>query len=644
MKNVYLVQADIIRGIQDKSIYLPYAAGQIAANSWEDENVRMNYQFIGFIFKCENVDVVVDTLDNPAVIGFSNYCWNTEYNKLLAERVKVKYPKCVIVFGGHNVPNNNTFLENYSYIDILVHGEGEVVFKNVLKALLNDTLSNVCNISYRTLDGSIKMTDVAAPADLDYPSPYLDGWFNSIIDAYPDFRFNAILETSRGCPYSCAYCDWGLLKSKPRLFSLERILAEVTWMSEHKIAFIWGADANFGMYDRDLDIVNALAAAKRKTGYPEKMRMNYSKTNFDNVFEIVKALKECDFDRIGATLSFQSMSEDVLTAIGRKNMNFDFYRKMQAKYNEENMKTYSELILGLPRETYSSFIEGIGKLFELGQHFVFEIYGCNLLPNSLLGQSEQINKHKIKTVRAEVIRPHNKLSELYIPEFFDLVVETETMSRDEWVRATLFYHFAKALHGFGFLRIFAIYLFFEHSIPYHVFYNDLIDFFEDNPDFYSSKLYSEIKHYEDEVSKGIQNEKLIFKPVDQCMWDDHEYIDLNVLYNRDVFYNEIKNYLMKYGIEKTVFDDLFNYQKSIVRMPLEETKEIDLSYDIHSYITNIYVNRKQPMQLRMNTLLMTDTDVQNDWESYSKAVVWYGRMGWKSYKDKIDVIYHDTLD
>ena len=96
-------------------------------------------------------------------------------------------------------------------------------------------------------------------------------------------------------------------------------------MSDHKIAFVWGADANFGMFKRDLEIANELARVKEETGYPERMRMNYAKNNFENVFEIVKVFKRCEFDRIGATLSFQSMSPEVLKNIGRKNTSLDFF-------------------------------------------------------------------------------------------------------------------------------------------------------------------------------------------------------------------------------------------------------------------------------------------------------------------------------
>ena len=70
------------------------------------------------------------------------------------------------------------------------------------------------------------------------------------------------------------------------------------------------------------------------------------------------------------------------------------------------MKTYSELILALPGETYESFIKGIGKLFEIGQHFVFEVYNCMLLPNAVMGQKED----EIKKLEESISRREKLLS------------------------------------------------------------------------------------------------------------------------------------------------------------------------------------------------------------------------------------------
>ncbi len=636
MKNVYFVQVDVSECSGAKNVYLPYTAGILVASAWTSDIVKNNYKFKEFIFLRDEIDNVVNKLEDPAFIGFSNYCWSTEYNKLLAKAVKDKFPDCIINFGGHNVPDNFSFLEEFSYIDILSHGEGEETIKLILEAIaLNKPLEDVPNISFRMKNGEYIRTETKIQNSLDYPSPYLDGWFEDIFLSYPDITFNTILETSRGCPYSCAYCDWGLLKSKTRLFPFERIKDEIKWMSDHKIAFVWGADANFGMFERDIEIAKELASAKKRTGFPEKMRMNYAKNNFENVFEIVKIFSECEFDRIGATLSFQSLSPVVLDNIGRKNGMLDFYKNLLEKYNKAKMRTYSELILGLPGETYESFIQGIGKLFEIGQHFVFEVYNCILLPNAIIGQPEYMKKHGIRTVRNEIIRPHFSNEKFAVPEYNLLVVETNTMSRKMWIKSNVFYYIVKALHGAGLLRIFALYLYNEKNIPYESFYDSVLDYFEENPDYMISGLYAELKQHADDLSSGVKNARLTFEPFGDAVWDNNEYVVLHSVMNLERFYEEMIPFLKKFNIEKDIFDDLLKYQMNIIRTPFSSENIITLNYDIHGYISGLYVNKKTELKKMLHTLVLKDSDFKNNWIDFAKYVVWYGRMGWSSYKDDI---------
>ncbi len=638
-KNIYFVQVDVSAYAETQNAYLPYTAGILVASAFQSETVKSNCMFKEFIFLREDIEEVVERLDNPDFFGFSCYCWNSEYNKCLAKAIKEKYPQCLIVFGGHDVPDNFDMLEKYSFIDVLCHGEGEDTIRCLLeKFSLNEEFDSVNNISYKNADGEYVRTSTILQTTLEYPSPYLDGWFDDIIEKNPEITFNAILETSRGCPNQCAYCDWGLLKAKTRLFPFERIKAEIEWMAKHKIAFVWGADANFGMFKRDIEIADELVKAKKLTGYPERMRMNYAKNNFENVFAIVKKFKECEFDRIGATLSFQSMSSEVLKNIGRKNTALDFYKDLLTIYNKENMKTYSELILGLPGETYESFIEGIGKLFEIGQHFVFEVYGCILLPNAVMGQKDYIEKFGIKTVRSEIIRPHFNNEAFSVPEYNNIIVETNSMSREMWVRATTFYYMAKALHGNGLLRVFSIYLYNEKNIPYEKFYDDILNYLDANPQLFISKLYFDIKSHANELSLGMINKKLMFEPCGEIVWDDHEYVVLNVLEKLDVFYDEVLPYLKKYDIEQDVFDDLLRYQKSIIRRPNDEVQEISLNYDLHNYLKDIYVNNFHSLEKKKHILRMYDSNVMDNWSDFGKFVIWYGRMGWSSYKDDITEI------
>lgn len=635
MKNAYFVQVDVSACMGAQNAYLPYTVGILAASAWQSETVKKNYCFKGFVFLREDVNGVVERMEDPFMVAFSCYSWSTEYNKLLAQAIKKKYPECIIVFGGHNVPDDFSFLEKFEYIDILCHGEGETTIKMLMEALAENTpLEKVFSISFRSQNG-YKRTQTVCMKTLDCPSPYLEGWFDDIIKEHPEISFNAILETSRGCPHRCAYCDWGMQSVKPRLFPLDRVKKEIEWMSKNKIAFIWGADGNFGMFDRDIEIAKALADAKRKNGYPERMRMNYSKTNFKVVFEIIKIFKEVDFDRVGATLSFQSLSPVVLENIDRKNMDFDFYRKLLAEYTKENMKAYSELILGLPGETYESFIHGIGKLFELGQHFVFEVYSCILLPNATIGQKDYIEKFGIKTVDLEIIRPHFANEAFNIPEYNTIIVETNTMSREMWIRATTFYYIAKALHGSGLLRAFDIYLNKEKGIPYEKFYDGMIDYFEANPNLFVSKLYFEIKEHATEQSLGIVNKKLFFDKCGDMVWDDNEYLVLHMISNLDEFFENMTSYLKSFDFSDDVFDDLMKYQKAVLRKPNEGECKIELKYDIHKYLSDIYINNYSPLKIMSHTLVLKDSATTSNWFDFGKYIIWYGRMGWSSYKDEI---------
>ena len=122
------------------------------------------------------------------------------------------------------------------------------------------------------------------------------------------------------------------------------------------------------------------------------------------------------------------------------------------------------------------------------------------------------------------------------------------------------------------------------------------------------------------------------------MWDDHEYVVLHVLSKLEVFYDEMYDFLKSFDIDDDIFDSLYEYQKNIMRKPDDAEKTVKLSYDIHSYLKNIYVNAYHPLEKKEHTLIMRDSNVMNNWQDFGKFVIWYGRMGWSSYKDDIEMI------
>lgn len=634
-RNVYFVQVDVSSGKDSKVFYLPYTAGVIVANAWKNQKVSESYEFKEFIFIRKNIESAVAEMDNPSVVGFSNYCWNTEYNLALASEIKRVYPECITVFGGHNIPQNTDFLEKYPQIDYLCFGEGEVTFGALLEAIDCGDTETVPNIAYRK-DGFAFLSETKSICMPDYASPYLDGWFDAILEKYPEIEFNTILETSRGCPNHCAYCDWGPLKEKTRFFSLEKVLAEIDWIGRNKIRFVWGADANFGIGKDDLTIADALVETKEKYGYPERVRINYSKGNSERVKEIVRRFNRKGIDREGATISLQSLSPVVLENIGRKNMSLERFREHFSVYHEEGLQVYSELILGLPGETYDSFADGICKLFEIGQHFIFEVYHCIVLPNSQLGQNEYIEKHGIKTSRSEIVRFHSTADAYYIPEKIDIITETATMPCADWQRSSLFAGFTQAMHACGLLRCFSVYAHYELGKSYRSFYEGLMEYIESGKAPFTNGLYQTVKESFAKLAEGI-NPRFFVPFAGNLVWDHYEYMFISISRDYEKFYEEMLPYLRSVIADENTLFQLLAYQKSVLRRPDEEKCECETEYNFYGYFKNIYVNKYSPLEKGGFRTVFTDSNPVHNWEDFGKFVVWYGKMGSKSYKDVIEV-------
>lgn len=637
-KNIYMVQVDHLYGNAEKSIYLPYAVGLLTAYAFTDAHIREHYAFKGFVYWRKPVETAVEELTNPFVVGFSCYVWNTEYNKAFAKKLKERYPQCTVIFGGHNVPGNTALLEQCPYIDVLIHGEGEAPFKSVLSALVNNgDLSGIANISLRNEDGEIIKTATMPPEDLDLPSPYLEGYFDDIVKN-DDFSFCAVVETTRGCPHHCAYCDWGRLGSKIRRFPLERIEKELMWIAKNRIEYFWFADSSFGILDRDKDIVDRLINLKLKTGYPKVFKVNYAENREREVYELCHRLNEVGMNK-GATLSLQSLNPTVLKNINRRSISMELFAQMMALYNRAGIAMYAELILGLPGETYDSFCTGISTLLEAGQHNALNLHALVLLPNSHMAEPTYVEKFGIRTVRAEFYQFHCEKAENDIPEYYDLVIATDTMDFSMWVRSTLFFIFIQTFHQLGLLQFFAIYLFSEHNIKYDSFYKSLLSWSESREDTLCGKVYSTFHKKLSGFAKGNGSRSYMNDLYGNIVWPLEEGAFLDILPKADLFYEEIRDFLRVFDIDERLFTDLLRYQKGMMKLPHRAISDIPLEYDFHAYFEHIYVHDYLSLENRKNIVHAKDINYKNSWKEFAIENVWYGRNDSRNIFSDVDVEY-----
>ncbi len=621
-KNIYLVQ---INRIYDNSVYLPYSIGCLAAYAFEDTAIADSYKLNDFIFIYEDIETAVLKIKDPFIVGFSTYLWNTEYNLKLAERIKEKYPECLILFGGHNVNSDSAvMLEKYPFIDFLIHDEGEVPFHDLLVAIDNGgPLSDVPNLSYRDDDGMIHSNPKQVFDVADFPSPYLKGYFDSIIKNY-DMQFQVIFETNRGCPYGCAYCDWGQFKSRLRQFPIEKVLNEIKWISDNKIDYCICADGNFGIFKRDIEIADYLVEKKKETNYPGVICICFAKNCNDIVFDISKKLFDCGIIK-NAMLSVQTMDETALKNIGRENLKFDKYESISDSYKKAGIPILSELILGLPGETYDSFCEGLCRLINLGKHMSVNVYCCDVLLNSHMAEKKYLKNHRIKTVKMPISQLHIDYMVEDYPERSNIVVSTNTLSEEEWINANVFTSIVTSFHSLGILQYFAEFLKYERNINYKDFYTALFKYIDSVSGMKINELLLKIRDKYKSLLNGEGSWGFVLPGLGKTIWPVNETIFIEIIQDVEAFFNEIEPFLSSFGIDDDIYHDLLLYQKEVLKAPGLKEKSYSLKYDFHSYFENILNDDYKPLEKKANTISVLCPDNPDSLFEYAKYNIWFGR-------------------
>jgi radical SAM superfamily enzyme YgiQ (UPF0313 family) len=377
----------------------------------------------------------------PGVVLFSHYVWNSAYNLKLAAEIKERWPTAITVHGGPNVPSSESgcseFMTAYPFVDVAVRGEGEEAVCDILRLISKtglarcvDELPEIAGISVRSSDLIVRTPDRARQIDLStFPSPYLAGIFdNKVADAW----FAAILETNRGCPYGCTFCDWGSSTlQKIRTFDLDRVKAEIEWMARRSVQAIWIADANFGILERDVEIAEYIVAARSRHGYPRQVVVNYAKNATARVAEVVRILARGGLATDGI-LALQTTDPDTLRNIRRSNIKTDRYVSLLESFRAERLPVSTDLLLGLPGTNMISFRTDLQFCFDHGVGV--KVYRVQILPNSQMADPSYRAAHGI------------------VSDADNYVVSTTSASESDFDAMRELYYLYQVLVGVGLLK------------------------------------------------------------------------------------------------------------------------------------------------------------------------------------------------
>ncbi len=650
--------------------YLPYSAGILEVFAQKNIPNIDDFHFLPYIFTRESVDSAVKKLLPADVACFSLYVWNDQLARRIAKELKKIKPEIIIVVGGPHVPDKykshiqnkqatlkwenpkktgqdiidpalertQTYLRENNYIDIAVHGEGERPFSILLQNLYGDW-KEIPSISFLDRDGFIVQTErIPRLKDLDeVPSPYLEGTFDSIIKAYPDMEWITVWETNRGCPFSCTFCDWGsAIASKINKWKIERVYQEIDWFAKHNVQFIFLADANFGILPRDIEIAKYCAEVKRKTGRPNTITVSNTKNATDRSYQVQKIFADAGL-AAGASLSMQSLDPQTLKDIKRDNINLDSYREIQRRMKEDGISAFTDIVLGLPGETYDSFANGIDELIRSGLHDRVLFYNLTILPNAEMADPSYQKLHGMETVKMRSVNIHGSRKEIEgdVPEVQEVVIATKTMPKEDWVRVCVFRWTSAFLH---FDKILQIPLVLTHEIT-GASYRELIELFsEDNiKKAEEFPILNRVRQFFVAKAQSIQRGEEEFchspKYID-VRWPSDEYMLIDLAINGDLpaFYQEayrtLESLSVKYGKSENLdaIKEAVQLNQDMLKLPFRaDSQDLLLSYNIWEFYHAAI--RGKPIPLEKHRAVITidyESEKWNSWEDWCRQVVWYG--------------------
>lgn len=466
-KIISFVQVNFQQGPRElNAYYLPYTAGVVLAYALEH---NPNWQLGELVWRRDSVEETAQRLRHSDIVGFSTYVWNREYNYALACRVKELNPDCLIVTGGPEIAitDPNLFVKN-PWMDVAVKMEGELVFAKLLNA---SNLLDVPGLVVNNNGVAVDTGDSERISDLNQlPSPYLTGMFDKLLINNPDVTWNATLETNRGCPYQCTFCDWGSLTyNKVKQFDLDRVFKELEWIGE-RCGFVTITDANFGMFvERDNAIVSKLIEVQRRWNRLTNFSLTWAKNQKNEVVDIVRRLvNESPSASQGLTVSVQSMNENVLDIIKRRNLDQHKIEEIFTLCDRYNIPVHTEIILGLPGDTEVSWKENFWRLFRAGNHTGISILHAQLLENAEMNTSQR------KFYKLDAVDIYDYMSGSYsngeVEESIEVVVGTRDIPRDKMLNLMVWNSFIQTFHINGLTTYVARYMA-SQSVDYQEFYN-----------------------------------------------------------------------------------------------------------------------------------------------------------------------------
>jgi len=548
----------------------------------------------------------------PDVIGISCYMWNDMLTFQIIENVKKLLPNVKIIAGGPALyyERDISWFVKHWYIDAVCayayYGE------NFIGAYLDgEELKNIPGCVYPALRRAFwqKSNVELDRKNFNWPMPYLDNKEYLIRFKENHKRIKVLLDTSRGCPYGCTFCEWGGGTSTKVTFkSIEDVKEELNVIFEilqpMVLEFI---NANFGIVKDDLEYAKHIYDLNQQYKCVKDITLyGPTKTNkkiLKSIYEVFIQGKMTD----ALKLSIQSTNNEVLKNIRRIDMPYDeqvtLFNELSYKYN---VPLRFETMIGLPGETIDSYYN---MLYDLSKsEFLYPLmHEWQMLPSAPASDPEYIQQmgletHRLKfwhrsmnnvgfisrnryTENKEDTGLRNILNDSQYIQPYEVVVKSYSYTKEEWAKMILVKHFFVYFSSNNITSPFYKYLDSIKKSDVKTFYKDFFEEFIFNQ--------GVIKHCLQKIVKSLNEDD-----VTDVMYADINpnlpYIHYQSLYKFIILMDPYKFFdglyiwlASKYG-EDEYLKDLSKFIASNIKSPMtyntEIEKRIDSQFDWKAWI------------------------------------------------------------
>ncbi|MEM0465175.1 MAG: radical SAM protein [Candidatus Pacearchaeota archaeon] len=532
------------------SLSFPFGISLVASYAKKELKDKIEFE----IFKYPEEFKKYLEKNKPHIVCFSSFSWTLDLSNSFAKKIKEKNPHVITVFGGPNFPleleEQKNFLLNNTGIDIYIKGEGEKAFVELFLKLekFNFDIDNFKKNKekspncYYISDKELifgEMLDRIENLD-EIPSPYLTG----ILDKFFDGNLIPVIQTVRGCPFCCTYCQEGQdYFNKVRRFSSNRIKEELNYIAKKKNSpNLIITDSNFGMYEEDIETCKFIAQLKKSYNWPRHIEVGIGK----NKLTVSKAVKILNGE-VYLSASVQSTDEKVLENIKRKNISMEKIIEIAKSGEVYGANSVSEIILGLPGDTLNAHLKSILEMIDIGINVV-RSHQLLMLPGSEI--STKGSRKKFAMVTKFRLQPRCfGIYELYnekfpVCEIDEICVENESLKFEDYLKCR------------------------EFDLTVELFYNngvffELINFLKLNgisTSYFIKEIHNNIDEHEiKELYQGFLKENIDF------LYDDKK---------------ELENYVKSPGIIEKIINENLRNNEQLKYRAIGFFKKMDKLHDI----------------------------------------------------------------